>query len=70
MGVLRDSLISAGLDSEVKFQGLDIRVEVSVDGCTGCIFETIEKANGCNLKEACFAHMRKDSESVIFTNKQ
>ena len=50
----------------VEFEGVSLRVEQSVDGCTGCIFQTAEMAQGCDFKMSCMAHNRTDGKSVLF----
>lgn len=62
-------LSDAEICSCVEFSGLRIVPVLSKNGCTGCIFETEEKANGCNYKGVCMAHLRKDRKSLVFTSK-
>lgn len=67
---LSEILSEAQLCSCVEFEGIAIIPEISEDGCSGCVFQTEEKANGCSYKSVCMAHLRKDRNSIVFTLRQ
>lgn len=57
------------INSCIEFEGIAIVPELSKNGCSGCVFHTEEKANGCDYKSVCMAHLRKDKNSIVFTSK-
>lgn len=68
MDRLAKILVSAKVGITIDFGSVRIKPIQSTNACDDCIFETPEKANGCKFKSACMAHLRKDRESVVFTN--
>lgn len=54
----------------IIFKGVKIRPVQSSKGCKGCVFETEAGARSCKQSLSCFAHMRPDHQSVIFTHKE
>lgn len=65
IGILSEAMIR----SCVEFEGIAIVPKLSKNGCSGCVFQTEEKANGCSYKSVCIAHLRKDKNSIVFTRK-
>ena len=65
---LTEKLSVTGLGKHVLFTGVIMKVTQGVEGCEGCVFDTEDKADGCGFRSACFAHLRKDRQSVIFTS--
>lgn len=57
------------LNTRIDFHGISIVPELSKYGCSGCVFESGGKANGCSYKSVCMAHIRKDRNSIVFTPK-
>lgn len=62
-------LLTSSLTDGVDFEGVEMQVALSKNGCNTCVFETKEKANSCKYKVACMAHYRQDRKSVVFTSK-
>lgn len=67
---LKGILSEAKICSCIEFEGIAIVPELSKNGCSGCVFQTEEKANRCSYKSVCMAHLRKDKNSIVFTPKK
>lgn len=64
MGQVILSAVSVG--QRVMLGDMKLKVTLTNTGCKGCDFEKEEGATSCQLTAFCFAHNRKDKESVKF----
>ena len=63
----KKNLSSLSIGEWMKLSGTVITSAHAIYGCMGCIFQTDHGAVKCKHKTSCFAHLRPDRKSVIFT---
>ena len=56
----------APIGAKVMLGDVKLKIAATDTGCKGCAFEKEEGAICCQLTAFCFAHNRKDKQSVKF----
>jgi hypothetical protein len=59
-----------GIDQPITIKGNDLIVKRTQRGCNECFFQNGKGARYCKLTWLCFAHMRPDRQSVIFSKRK
>lgn len=59
-------LSEAPVGQRMMLGDVKLKIVLTSTGCNGCAFEKEEGAICCQLTAFCFAHNRKDKQSVKF----